>query len=131
MKNLNAWRFSDAATRVDFTRIVDEAENLDPSVSVLRVKVGGVTLTLAYGEVIHDAVECARPGLAKDRFMCATCVPVEGFAVETCDGQRVFKASGLAVVVHSADQLDGGWFVIFGDHVGVLVDRIEVEVELF
>jgi hypothetical protein len=117
--------------RVDFARIVAEAENSDPSVVVLRVKVDGVVLTLAYGEAIDDAVACALPSPAKDKFMAATVVPIEGFTVKTYDGKRCFGAADGARSVHTTDELMGDWFVIFGDHVGVLVDRVEVEVELF
>lgn len=125
MKNRTEWKFSDAALRVDFARIIRESERaLSPMPAVLRVTIDAKhVVTLVHREAFEGFI--ANGNAAKvDRVL-------EAPACSVNDDLKVVSIGGARGVLGVLDDEESEWIAIFGDFVGELSDRIEVKVEVF
>ncbi len=125
MKNLTEWTFSEAAFRVDFPRIIREAERATyPLPCLLRVTIEDKhVVTLVHRECLDGFIANGRadkvdavleaPALTVNQDLCAP----------SLRGER-------AVGGHLDDE-SSSWIAILGDHVGALADRVEVKVEVY
>lgn len=125
MRNRTEWKFSDAALRVDFSRIIREAERaLSPMPAVLRITIDAKhVVTLAHREAFDGFI--ANGAAAKvDRVL-------EAPAVSVNEDLKVVSVGGTRGCVGQLDDEESEWIAIFGDFVGELSDRVEVKVEVF
>jgi len=132
MKPRNEWKFSAAALRVDFRRIVREAEAaVFPMPSVLRITLEGdakQVTTLIHREAWEGFIKHGRPEDV-DTVLEAPRFPVDAtLCVPLLEGDR--GVLGFVDDLYCPEG-DAEWIAIQGDFVGVLSDRIEVKVEVF
>lgn len=125
MKNRTEWKFSDAAMRVDFARIIREAERATfPMPAVLRITIDSKhVVTLAHREAFE--------GFIANGTAARVDKVLEAPAVSVNSDLHVVSYAGARGVVGVLDDEDSEWIAIFGDFVGELSDRVEVKVEVF
>lgn len=136
MKNLQEYLFTDAALRVDFPRIIREAEMTEarrfhPLPCLLRVTINGSgnnVVTLVHRECFEGFVSEGEEQTV-NRVMNAPRLPVDRTT-------KLIRQDGeLGVVAFVSDmespEGDADWIAVLGDFVKEFADRVSVKVEVF
>lgn len=126
------WTFSAAALRVDFPRIVREAEkSVFPMPAVIRITVdgsGAQVVTLVHREAFEGFI--ANGDARKvEKVLAAPRLPVDAtLRVVSNQGER-----GVIAYVEDFDSPEGtgDWVAVLGDFVGEVSDRVTIKVEVF
>lgn len=136
MKTLQDYKFTDAALKVDFARIIREAEQTEtrrfrPMPCLLRVTVNGSgnnVITLVHRECFEGFVAEGDPQTVA-RVLNYPRLPVDRTL-------KLIRQDGeLGCVAYVADfespEGDADWIAVLGDHVKELSDRVAIRVEVF
>ena len=126
MKNLSAWKFSEATTRIDLRRIAEEASCVPRSGGLTRVTVDAkYVFTIVSRALFIDFLTHA-PEDAVNKIEDAEVVPVAGFSNLTVR----FGDFGVAYKPEPFE-FYSPFYMFKGDLVGLFAARKEVSVEVF
>lgn len=131
MKTLQDYQFTDAALRVDFARIIREAEDTEARrgrklPAVIRVTVNGSgngAQTLVHREAWEGFLSEGEEQTVNRVYKAPRYV--------VCEHLRVIRVDGSLGVFGHEDDGSSEWLLILGDFVKELTDRIHVKVEVF
>lgn len=136
MKNLQDYTFTDAALRVDFPRIIREAELTEaylgkPVPCLLRVTIDGTgnqVVTLVHRECFEGFVAHGNEQTVA-RVLNAVRLPVD----RTIKLYRQDGTLGVGAFVEDFDAPEGDatWIAVIGDFVKEFSDRVSIRVEVF
>lgn len=136
MKTLQSYEFTDAALKVDFNRIIREAEATEARKGrclpcLIRVTInnsGNNTITLVHRSCFEGFASEGEPQTV-NRILNAPRLPLD----RTLKLIRQDGELGCVAYVEDFDSPEGSaeWVVILGDFVKELADRVHVKVEVF